>query len=234
MNKIEINDNVIEVPNSWLEITFEQFIRFTKLVNGQKTEKELMEEYEDLDESIKSLQISIENVNFNTKVACFWSGLTEEEIALCEIDQVEQIIKSVDFLNEKYQPIALDKFKFEGETYYLPNKGMREQNFGTYIEAEQVELNNKRIENGNLDFLPRQIAILCKREGEKPGLIDEAHIKEREKIFNRLDMATVWDVAFFLQQHEARLMTLFLTYLQTEGTEKQQSQLKTQSQATDG
>lgn len=234
METVKIGEKEVEIPNSWLEVTFDDFIRFTKLVNSQKTEEQLMKEYIDDEDEIMALKLSIDNINFNTKVASFWSGLSEEEISLCSLEEVEAIIKAIDFLNEQYTPIALDKFKFEGETYILPKAGMREENFGTYIEAEQVELNNKRIESGNLDFLPRQIAILCKKEGEKAGLIKEEVIQVREKLFRQLDMATVWDVAFFLHSQEKILMKLFLTSPQMVETLKQLSQQKTQSQATDG
>ena len=94
--------------------------------------------------------------------------------------------------------------------------------FGTYIEAEQVEINNKHLNNGNLEVLPKQIAILCKKEGEKPGLINDNVVANREKLFMRLDMATIWDVAFFLFRQESSLMTVFLTYLQREGMQKEE------------
>ena len=98
---------------------------------------------------------------------------------------------------------------------------MEGENFGTFIEAEQAEINNKRLEKGDLSALPRQMAILCKREGEARGLINEETIKKRTKAFQKIDMATIWDVGFFLSQHESALMSLFLTYLRQEATAKQ-------------
>jgi hypothetical protein len=79
----------------------------------------------------------------------------------------------------------------------------------------------KRLQKGDLSALPRQIAILCKKDGEDKGLINDALIAKREKAFYKLDMATIWDVGFFLSQHESSLMTLFLTYLRQEEMEKQ-------------
>ena len=226
MKTIVINEKEIELPESWIEINFKRFEAFSKLVRSQKTEKELKEEYqeEDMSEDIMSLKISLDNMNFNTKIACFWSGLSEEELSVLSIDEVEEIIRSVSFVNESYIPIILDKFTFRDETYYLPEPGMVKQNFGTYIEAEQIELNNKNLEMGNIAVLPRQLAILCKKKDEKPGLIDDDVVDKREELFKELDMATIWDVGFFLHKQESTLMNAFLTSLKKVETEDLKSQ----------
>jgi hypothetical protein len=229
MKKLTINEKEIEIPESWTEITFERFLRFAKLVKSQKTEEEIMKEYREaeMSEELMNLQVSLDNIQFNTKIACFWSGLDEEEIALCSLDEVENLIKSINFVNEQYNPMALDKFKFKDVSYVLPKPGMRDQNFGTYIEAEQIEINNKKLENGNLEILPRQLAILCREEGEEVGLVKDDVVDKREKLFRQLDMATVWDVAFFLLRQESTLMNSFLTSVKTMGMEKQELLQKT-------
>lgn len=221
MKTIVVNDKEIEVPTSWSNITFEKFNEFSKLINSQKTEEEYEEEFAGLDDDLKSLQMSLENVKMNTKLACFWTGLSEDEISLCDMEKVEEILTSMEFLNESYTPVALSSFKFKGSEYFLPEPGLKKENFGTFIEAEQVEINNKRLEKGDLSALPRQMAILCKKKGEEKGLVNDALIEKRVKAFQKIDMATVWDVAFFLSQHENSLMILFLTYLRQEGMQKQ-------------
>lgn len=221
MKTIVINDKEIDVPTSWNNITFEKFNEFSKLVNSQMTEEEFYSEKEDLDDDLKSLEWSLYNIKLNTTLACFWSGLSEEEVSMCNIEQVEEILSSMEFLNTGYEPVAVDNFKFRGVKYNLPKPDLRGENFGTFIEAEQVEINNKRLKKGDLSALPRQMAILCKKDGEMPGLINDALITKREKAFRKLDMATIWDVGFFLSQHESSLMTLLLIYLRQEGMEKQ-------------
>ena len=228
MTTITINEKEIEIPNSWFDVSFNDFLAFSKLVKNQKSEEDLNELYKDETEEIRTLQISLENVNFNTKVACFWTGLSEEEISLCSLEEVEGVMKEMHFLNEQYHPISLDKFTFRDVTYYLPKQYMEGENFGTYIEAEQVEINNKKIEEGHLEILPKQMAILCKEEGEKPGLVDDEAVAKKEALFREIDMATVWDVAFFLFKHESTLMTVFLTCLRKEEMRKQDLQLKEQ------
>ncbi len=221
MKTIIVNDKEIDVPTGWDNIRFDRFNEFSKLVNSQKTQEEFNEENSHLDEYIRELEWSLENVRMNTKLACFWTGLPEEEISMCNIETIEEVLKSMDFMNESYVPIAIEKFKFKGFEYFLPKPGMKGENFGTYIETEQVEINNKRLEKGDLSVLPKQIAILCKRKGEEKGLVNDEVVKKRAAAFQKLDMATIWDVGFFLTQHESSLMTLFLTSLIQEQTEKQ-------------
>ncbi len=221
MKTITVNDKEIDVPTGWDNIRFDRFNEFSKLVNSQKTQEQFNEENSHLDEYIRELEWSLENVRMNTKLACFWTGLPEEEISMCNIETIEEVLKSMDFMNESYSPIAIEKFKFKGFEYFLPKPGMKGENFGTYIETEQVEINNKRLEKGDLSVLPKQIAILCKRKGEEKGLVNDDVIKKRAAAFQKLDMATIWDVGFFLTQHESSLMTLFLTSLIQEQTEKQ-------------
>tara|TARA_R110000824_G_scaffold266158_2_gene455172 strand:- start:198 stop:884 length:687 start_codon:yes stop_codon:yes gene_type:complete len=228
MTTIILNEKEVDLPDSWLDVTFNDFLAFSRIIKAQKTEEELKELYKDDTEEVQTLQISLANINFNTKIACFWTGMTEQEISLCSLEEVEEIMKNMQFLNEQYHPIALDKFTFRDETYYLPNLNMEGENFGTYIEAEQVEINNQKIENGNLDILPKQMAILCKKEGEVKGLVDDDLIDKREALFKEIDMATVWDVAFFLFRHESTLMTVFLTSLRKEEMRKQGLLLKEQ------
>lgn len=221
MKTITVNEKEIDIPTSWNNITFEKFNKFSVLINSQRTEEEFNEAFDGLDDDIRSLEWSLENVRLNTKLACFWTGLSEEEISLCNIDEVEMILSSMDFMNESYAPIAVDKFKFKGIEYFLPEAGMAKENFGTFIEAEQVEINNKKLKKGDLSVLPKQMAILCKRKGEDRGLINDEVVSKRANSFKKLDMATIWDVAFFLTQQESLLMTLSLTYLLQEATQKQ-------------
>ena len=63
-----------------------------------------------------------------------------DDVTLVE-EQVEKILNALGFLQQEYMPIAINSFKIGDEEFFLPSKGMVKENFGTYIEAEQVELN---------------------------------------------------------------------------------------------
>jgi len=224
MITITINEKDIDIPSNWTDITFEQFLAFSNLSKSQKTEEELKEKYADLDEELKDLQITMDNIKFNTKLACFFTDMTEDEMAMCDMEIVENILKALGFLQTQYMPIAISSFKIGEEEFFLPKPGMVEENFGTYIEAEQIELNNKKLKAGILEVLPKQVAILCRKKGEKRGLINDKLIEERESKFKKLDMATIWDVAFFLFRQEQLLMTSFLTSLKEEMLKPKQQQ----------
>lgn len=228
MVTITINEKDIDIPSNWVDINFEQFLGFSNLVKTQKTEEELEKKYEDLDEEIKSLQITMDNIKFNTKLACYFTDMTEDEIAMCDMEKVEEILNAISFLQSEYQPINIKSFKIGDEEFFLPLPAMQKENFGTYIEAEQIEINNKKLEAGIIEVLPRQVAILCRKKDEERGLIDDDLIDKREKLFRKLDMATVWDVGFFLLRQEQQLMTSFLISLKEEKTTRQKSQQKEQ------
>ena len=93
---------------------------------------------------------------------------------------------------------------------------MQSSSFGRYVEAEQLELQSNMLEKGKLSILPRQIAILCKKEGESEGKIVDAIVDKRSLQFRKLSMATVWDVGFFLTKLEQRLIFSSLIYQEEE------------------
>jgi len=226
MQTIKINEVEIEVPTSWVEVTFERFCGFNDILKKQPTEAEVDEMFSESTDEVRQLELSLMNMNQNSKLASYWTGLSQDEVAMCALDEIEKIIDSVSFLNDPYSPIALDKFTFNDNIYYLPEPGMATENFGTFIEAEQVELHNRKLETGDLTVLTKQVAILCKQKDDKRGLIDDDLIERRAKEFEQLDMATIWDVGFFLIQHEKSLMKISLTSQVQEEIQKLKLQLK--------
>ena len=146
----------------------------------------------------------------NTKILSFWLQLTESEVSLIDLDVANDIMKTLSFLNEHYTPINIDSFSIGDEKFILPENFMKQSSFGRYVEAEQLELQSNMLDKGKMEILPRQIAILCKKEGEVEKLDDDL-IDKRAKQFEKLDMATIWDVGFFLSKLEQKLMLSFLT-----------------------
>ena len=215
MIKIELGEKEYEIPHKWEEVKFSKFLEFYKLTKTFKTQEELEEEVKDKGE-IKDLYLSLDNLKANTKMVSFWTGLTEDEVAMCDIEQVAKALKDLTFLHENYKPIHIESFLFEGEKYYLPKISLEKMTFGEYIKAEQLELNAKKLENGKIEVLPEQVAILCKKEGE--SVVSDEDVEKRAELFKNLDMATIWDVAFFLTRHESLLMTSFLISQREQGT----------------
>ena len=225
MIKVELDGKEIEIPSSWTEVKWKKFLEFYNLTKTFKTKEELEEEFKDKGDT-KELYMSLDTLKCNTKMASFWTGISEDQIAMCDLDEVAKVLKELTFLNQTYSPIHIDSFVFEDEKYFLPEIGMPKSTFGDYIQSEQLELNNKNLENGRIEVMPEQVAILCKKKGETH--LDDDEVDKRAEKFKNLDMATIWDVAFFLTRHESLLMTNFLIYQKEEMTALLKSQQKEQ------
>ena len=216
MTEFNLNDNIIELPDNWMEVSFGDFVGFTKLiqnfVNREAANKnDVTKEWENARLDLKD----------NTQILCYWSKLTEEQVSMLDIDVAANLMNHLTFLNESYVPIHIESFVLKEEKFYLPVEFMQKSSFGRYIEAEQLELHSNMLDKGNLDILPRQIAILCKKEGESEKL-DDGIIDKRAEMFKKLDMATIWDVAFFLNKLEQRLVISSLTLQEVEVMQKQE------------
>ena len=204
-----MNDKVVNLPETWEDIKWGTFLGFNKIIEdhfaGEEVrKKEKKKEEDEWKDAIKSLEL-------NTRILAYWSNMTEEEIAHWDMKEAEELMECLAFVNKEYIPIAISSFTINDEKFFLPEDLMAKSSFGRYIEAEQLEIQSEMINKGKIEVMPRQIAILCKKEGESEMLNDDL-IDKRAELFKELDMATIWDVAFFLNKLEQGLMTDFLTY----------------------
>ena len=215
MEDFIINKKEIELPTSWEDVSWEKFLGFSKLIDKLTVKGKV-----DSKDEAAQWQRTLDELKDNTQILSFWCGLPEEEIGMLDMEDANKIMKLLSFVSESYKPIHIDSFTLGDEQFFLPEKFMENSSFGRYIEAEQLELHANMLEKGKIEILPRQIAILCKKQGEKEKLNDDI-IDERAKKFEKLDMATVWDIGFFLNKLEQGLMISFLTSLEKETTQKQ-------------
>ena len=211
MDTLTINEQEIDIPTHWGDVTFDKFLKFSKLI------KTLYEDTEGLDD----IEQTLRNLKDNTIILSFWTDKTEEEISMWDLEEAQNVMSKLNFTQDNYEPISIGSFTINEETFHLPQEFMGKSSFGRYIEAEQLEMQQGLIEKGDLDYLPRQIAILAKKEEEEEKLNDDL-IDERAEKFKQLDMATVWDVGFFLQKLEQECMISSLISQVGEETQKQQ------------
>tara|TARA_B110000285_G_scaffold223698_1_gene279553 strand:- start:3855 stop:4490 length:636 start_codon:yes stop_codon:yes gene_type:complete len=211
MDTLKINEQEIDIPTHWGDVTFDKFLKFSKLI------KTLYEDTEGLDD----IEQTLRNLKDNTIILSFWTDKTEEEISMWDLEEAQNVMSKLNFTQDNYEPISIGSFTINEETFHLPQEFMGKSSFGRYIEAEQLEMQQGLIEKGDLDYLPRQIAILAKKEEEEEKLNDDL-IDERAEKFKQLDMATVWDVGFFLQKLEQECMISSLISQVGEETQKQQ------------
>ena len=205
MKQFILNEKAVELPEGWEDVSFRQFVSFSKLIGGFKERKEVKE-----GDEVAQWERTLLDLRDNTKVLSFWSGLDESEVSLLDLDLATEVMKQLDFISEAYDPIHIDSFKIGDERFFLPTELMAKSSFGRYIEAEQLELQANMLKTGQIEILPKQIAILCKKSTEEEKLDDDV-IEKRAKLFEDLDMATIWDVGFFLGKLEQRLTLAFLT-----------------------
>jgi len=213
MKKFILNEKEVELPENWDEVNFDLFQKFSEVIKGFD-----IEGYSKLDE----YESVLENLKTNTKIISFWTGLTEDEVSYCDLDDVTKIINHLNFLNDEYEPKDIESFTLGQDEYIIPTEFMQNSSFGRYVEAEQLELQANMLEKGKLSILPRQIAIICKKEGEEEGKLVDAVIDKRALKFKKLSMSTIWDVGFFLNKLEQRLMLSFLIYQGEEEIQNQQ------------
>jgi len=226
MKEFLMNEKVVELPESWLEVKWGKFLGFTKLIEVH--ESKIKEQDSDNKENVEEeWREAIRALDLNTKILSFWTGLTQEEISHWDMKEAEKLMKCLSFVNEKYIPIDISSFTIGDEKFFLPKDLMREATFGRYIEAEQLEIQSEMISKGKIEFMPRQIAILVKKGGEGDNL-DDNLIDKREELFKSLDMATIWDVAFFLTKLEQGLTISSLTSQAVKVMQLEQEQLKEQ------
>jgi len=211
MDTLIVNEQEIDIPTGWEDVTFDKFLKFSKLI------KTISEDTEGLDDIEKTLR----NLNDNTRILSFWIDKTEEEISMWDLEDAQKVMDKLTFTQEQYNPISIGSFTIGEDTFILPEEFMAKSSFGRYIEAEQLEIQQGLIEKGDLDYLPKQIAILAKKKEETEKLNDDLIDKRAEK-FRQLDMATVWDVGFFLQKLEQKYMLHSLISQAVVETQKQQ------------
>ena len=211
MDTLKINEQEIDIPTHWGDVTFDKFLKFSKLI------KTLYEDTEGLDD----IEQTLRNLKDNTIILSFWTDKTEEEISMWDLEEAQNVMSKLNFTQDNYEPISIGSFTINEETFHLPQEFMGKSSFGRYIEAEQLEMQQGLIEKGDLDYLPRQIAILAKKEEEEEKLNDNL-IDERANQFRKLDMATIWDVGFFLQKLEQKYMLHSLISQVVVETQKQQ------------
>jgi hypothetical protein len=224
MAEFQLNGETVELPDNWSQITFDRFLGFAQICKQFKEREEVKNESDDV-----QLENALQDLEDNTKILAYWCNMSNEEISMIDLEDANNIMKHLSYLNEEYNPINIGSFTIEDQKFFLPEDLMAKSSFGRYVEAEQLELQTKLLKNGRLEIMPRQVAILCKKEGETEKLNDTV-IDQRAILFRKLDMATIWDIGFFLTKLEQKLTLTFLISQadQMKAQQKQELQLKAQ------
>ena len=99
MEKVTLNGKEYEIPTKWEEVKYSQFLSFSNLIKSFKTQDELKEELKDKGETM-DLYMSLETLKSNTKMVSFWTGISEDDIAICDLDDVTLVLNKLNFICE--------------------------------------------------------------------------------------------------------------------------------------
>jgi len=129
---------------------------------------------------------------------------------MLDVDSVNAAVATFSQTLEEYKPKGIDRFEFEGETYFFPKEFLKRNTFGDYIESTHLESTIKIMKHGRFDVLPEQMAILCRKAGEE---YDDDVIPSKTDSFKKLTMDIVWEFSFFLTMQSVKLTRTFQMFL---------------------
>ena len=212
-----------QVPTEWENITLKHWGELAYIIKKHQSDSDLKknslderfgiedsEDYQKLTEDVEFFN----QIHLNRDIFCYLSGLDREDMKFVDMEQVAQVINTINILTEEYKPKGMKSFEFDGETYYFPSEFLKDNTYGDFIEATQLDMYIESMKNGRYDVLPEQMAILCRKIDEE---YDEDKIVEKAEKFKQLTMDIVFEFAFFLTKRNESLLTLSSTYLGKEG-----------------
>tara|TARA_R100000654_G_C2681763_1_gene127389 strand:+ start:308 stop:1018 length:711 start_codon:yes stop_codon:yes gene_type:complete len=221
--KSENFDRDVVIPVEWKDITVKYWGELATII--KKHYKNATEEDKSKEENKHALLKSplmqdfnkdvkltdTQTLKMNADIFSYITGLTKEETALVDVKQINKVLSLINKLTEEYKPKGTRSFEFDGETYFFPSEFFKKNTYGDYIEATQLDMYIKDMENGRFDILPQQMAILCRKIDEE---YDDDKIPEKADKFKGLTMDIIWEFSFFLTQQTVKLTKLSPSYLE--------------------
>ena len=216
-------DRDILIPTEWKDITVKYWGELSTIIKKhykdatKDEEKKENETHELLKKDLisdlaKDVKMSdAQTLKMNADIFSYISGLTKEETALVDVNQINKVLSLINKLTEEYKPKGTKSFEFDGETYFFPSEFFRKNTYGDFIESTQLDMYINDMENGRFDVLPHQMAILCRRIDEE---YDDDAIEQKTENFKTLTMDVIWEFSFFLTMQTEKLMKLSPSYLE--------------------
>lgn len=186
---IKVNDKEVKVPSKYSEITVKEFTKLWKILQKYDLQQE--------DDIVKR---GIDEMDCTLEIVAHLL-----DIDLMDIDNIpyDKALEVINVFNNMINEERLDKdmnewsFVHNGEAYYFPKLSLEKMTFGEYAEVKQIEsILGKDIEN-RFDFIPQQMAIMCRKHKEEKG---SYNMKKRIEEFENLTMDVVMNFAFFLSK----------------------------------
>jgi hypothetical protein len=203
MIQIKIQEDTYDIPTEWKDMTVEYWCGLYSIINQYNKRDE---EGNIIEEDHSQVQI----LKMNRDIFMYLTGLAQSDMEKLDIDSVNAAITAFSGALEEYKPQGIDRFEFEGETYFFPKEFLKRNTFGDYIESTHLESTIKIMKHGRFDVLPEQMAILCRKAGEE---YDDDAIPSKTDSFKKLTMDLVWEFSFFLTMQSVKLTRTFQMFL---------------------
>jgi len=186
---IEVDNKKVKIPSKYSEITVKDFTTYWKILQKY----DLLQE----DDIIKR---DSDEVDCTLEIVANLLGIDKKDVNRIPYDKANEVIKVFNAMleSENFKD-DYDSWCFvhNGESYWFPKLSLDKMTFGEYAEVKQLEtILGKDVAN-RFDFIPQQMAILCRKKDEGKYDYDR---EEREKEFNNLTMDIVMRFAFFLSK----------------------------------
>ena len=207
----------VVIPTEWKDITLKHWAELSLIIQQhqdntslkKKSYEKRYSDFDDLDKIMDDIEF-VDGVALNKDIFGFLTGLNSDEVNKTDINQVTKVIDTIGMLTEEYKPTGINSFDLDGETYYFPSESLKNNTYGDFIEATQLDMTIEHMKNGRYDVLPEQMAILCRRVDEE---FDEKEIPEKAKKFKKLSMDIIFEFAFFLTIQSKRLLKISNLFL---------------------
>ena len=216
MVEIKIQDITYEVPTKWKDITLNWWCGLYSIIN----------KYNKKDEEgnvIEAEHTEVQTLQLNRDIFMYLTGVNANDMKMLDMESVNAAVGTVGELLQEYKPQGIDRFEFEGETYFFPKEFLKRNTFGDYIESTHLESTIQIMKHGRFDVLPEQMAILCRKASEE---YDDDKIPQKSDKFKELTMDIVWEFSFFLTMQSVKLTRTFQTFLGK--TEEEVEEAKTE------
>jgi hypothetical protein len=191
---VKVDNKEVKIPSQYSDMTVKQFTDYWKILNKYDLSQEEDIIKRDSDEMDCTIEIVAKLLNI---------PLTEaDRIPYDKAGEVINIFNNM-MNNEKYDgDYSGMAFVHNGESYYFPKLSLDKMTFGEYAEVKQLEAILGQEVDNRFDFIPQQMAILCRKAGEGKN---DYNRNKREKEFESLTMDIIMQFAFFLSKWNKRL-----------------------------
>ena len=203
MIQIKIQEDSYDIPTEWKDMTVEYWCGLYSIINQYNRRDEEGNVIEEEHSQVQSLRM-------NRDIFMYLTGLKQVDMEKLDVESVTAAITAFSGALEEYKPQGIDRFEFEGETYFFPKEFLKRNTFGDYIESTHLESTIKIMKHGRFDVLPEQMAILCRKAGEE---YDDDVIPSKTDSFKKLTMDIVWEFSFFLTMQSVKLTRTFQMFL---------------------